>query len=147
MVIAIISLIPAFLIGWSCTHDHFKTVTPEYNKWDTYCNDKINNLINEFRNLSEFEKDNRIRIEEIEEKRRKGMRTFYFFGEGKIAKYGNLISQRIIKDPPYPKYMYASVWKCIIGAIISASLAFLAVLFSLRAVTRVLKWIANGFKK
>lgn len=83
MVIAIISLIPAFLIGWAYTHDHFKTVTPEYNKWETDCNDKINNLINEFRNLSEFEKDNRIRIEEIEEKRREGIETIYFLGEGK----------------------------------------------------------------
>ena len=44
------------------------------------------------------------------------------------------------------KYQHPPDWQCVMGAIVSAPLSFLVVLYSLRGTTRLVLWIVKGFR-
>ena len=124
MVIAIIAIIPSFLIGINISKYKFRTLLPEYKAWEI-------KLENQEKWLTDnFKPTNPLSIEAIRADQ----------------KYRTIKAMK-----PRIKYKYPSNFECIMGGIVFALLSFAIMLFGIRGLTRATKWfylwIFEGFKQ
>jgi len=139
MVIAIIAIIPSFLIGMYITKDKFRTLLPEYKAWEKKLKNREKWLIEN----SKLEHNNF--KSEIND-----WLTEY---ESQVAGFnlGDKQYQTIKAMEPRNKYKYPSNLECIIGSIVFAIISFAIMLFGIRGITRTIRWfylwIFEGFKQ
>ena len=128
LVIAIITIIPGFILGRYITYEEFKTITPEYKKWEKKYNDRGRYL---------YQKNKKTRM-------------FYSGSLELLRDYPDDIVLKNIWLKRPPKYQYLPQWKRITGSIVAALISFIVVLFGIRGLTRGIKWfslwIVEGFK-
>jgi len=124
LVLGIVAILPGFFLGEQIVHEEFRTVTLEYKLWEKKHNDRINYLNDKAKKLGK-------RVSPLKE----------FLG----AWADDPILQDLRERKP-PKYQYPPPWQRIIGGLIIALLSFLVVLFTIRGMTRGVKWIFDGFR-
>ncbi|MBE9569187.1 MAG: hypothetical protein IMF11_01050, partial [Proteobacteria bacterium] len=169
LVIAIIAILPGFGIGFNFINAEFKTVSPEYEKWEEKKQERLENL----RTKREKEREKAKKEEEkalqeeiersienfeqmaihMETKRKEGIRKnirsriieerktkrpWLYKDYYQIPRYEPKIE---IGEPPN-QYDYPAVIWCIITGLLSATVSFLVVLYSIRGMTRGTRWFA-----
>jgi hypothetical protein len=171
LILAIVSILPSFLLGVEFVDNEFKTISNEYVAWKNLELEKREQLLNEYRALSAEDKLSRIN-EQYEKapnqisqdsRRTKLMMLARIQPKkmaeiGKITQYPEVYERYYINlhqvnwyQPPAPeKYVYPEKTKTISGGLIFAILSFLIVLFGLRGITRGIKmlslYVIDGFR-
>jgi hypothetical protein len=170
LVIAILSTVPGFMIGFFGVNDMFKGVAPEYIAWEQRYEDSRRELEKKY--SEEVQKtldENKMKEEEKKrkiEERNKLLQKKFGIGrepseilpwEAKLQPWESKPRlnkryfwvdaplQRIKAEAP-PLFKYPPIWQRTIGGIFFAPLSFVVVLFSLRGITRFFVWIVKGFK-
>ena len=166
LVIAMLSIVPGFMIGFLGVNNMFKGVAPEYIAWKQRYEDSRRELEKKY--SEEFQKIYKMKEEEKKnkiEERNKLLQKKFGIGrepseilpwEAKVQPWEltphinryfwvDLPLQRIEKEKP-PLFKYPPIWQRTIGGIFFAPLSFVVVLFSLRGITRFFVWIVKGFK-
>jgi hypothetical protein len=134
LVLAILAAVIGFILGLGETKGRFKTKNPDYKTWKEKYDARIDYL----------EKEAAKRLGQ--KKAREFLVEKYLMQEE--FKEEDPILRNIISSRP-TKYWYPPLYKSIIGGLITASLFFLVVLFSICGMTRGIKrfflWIIRGF--
>ena len=123
MVIAIIAIIPSFLIG-IYTIKEFRTLLPEYKAWETKLENREKWLTDNFKPTNHKPLSFR------------NMRAESMGFDSDDEEYRNIKAMK-----PRIKYKYPSNFECIMGSIVFALLSFAIMLFGIRGLTRATKWL------
>lgn len=123
MVIAIIAIIPSFLIG-IYTIKEFRTLLPEYKAWETKLENREKWLTDNFKPTNHKKLSFR------------DMRAAQMGFDSDDEEYRNIKAMK-----PRIKYKYPSNFECIMGSIVFALLSFAIMLFGIRGLTRATKWL------
>ena len=124
MVIAIIAIIPSFLIGIYFIKE-FKTLLPEYKAWEIKLENREKWL------TDNFKPTNHKIPRTIKE-----MKAAQMGFDSDDEEYRNIKAMK-----PRIKYKYPSSFECIMGSIVFALLSFAIMLFGIRGLTRATKWL------
>lgn len=134
LVLAIIAILPGFVLGVNITNEALKSVTTEYKAeykaWEKKFGDVLRDLEKKDREWEKQQSSTYFKsIPPWEWRREQGLEP---------------------PGPPRQRYNYPPAWQCIMGGIASAPLSFLVVLYSLRGMTRGTRWFAlwiiEGFR-
>jgi len=135
MVIAIIAIIPTFLIGMDITKDKFRTLLPEYKAWEIKLENRKKWVI----------ENPKLEHNDFKSERNNWLTQF----DSQVAGFniGDKQYQTIKEMEPRNKYKYPSNFECIIGSIVFALISFAIMLFGIRGITRTIRWFCHGFLK
>jgi hypothetical protein len=135
LVLAILAAVIGFILGLGETKGRFKTKNPDYKTWKEKYDARIDHLEKEAAKKLGQKKAREFLVE-------KYLMQEEFKEEDPILR--NIVSSRP------SEYWYPPLYKSIIGGLITASLFFLFVLFSICGMTRGIKrfslWIIRGFR-
>ena len=123
MVIAIIAIIPSFLIGIYNIKE-FRTLSPEYKAWEIKLENREKWLTDNFKPTNHKKLSFR------------DMRAAQMGFDSDDEEYRNIKAMK-----PRIKYKYPSSFECIMGGIVFALLSFAIMLFGIRGLTRATKWL------
>jgi len=136
MVIAIIAIIPSFIIGMDITKDKFRILLPEYKAWEI-----------KFENRKKWLIEN----SKLEHNDFKSERNDWLANYIEGFNVGDKQYQTIKAMEPRNKYKYPSNFEGIMVSIVFALLSFAIMLFGIRGLTRAIKllylWILEGFEE
>ena len=136
MVIAIIAIIPSFLIGMNITKDKFRTLLPAYKAWEIKLENRKKWLADNFKPTNH-------KIDRDDDK------AFMDWYDALITGFdSNDEEYRTIEAmKPRNKYKHPSNFECIIGSMVFALISFAIMLFGIRGITRTIRWCYIGFKQ
>ena len=135
-VIAIIAILPGFILGANITNKALKSVTMEYKAKYKAWEKKFGEEYKKYTDLVKKEKD----------------REWREYGGARSAPISEWLRAQGIEppEPPREEYNYPPGWQCILARLLSASLSFVVVLYALRGMTRGTRWLAvwiiDGFR-
>ena len=135
MVVAIIAIIPSFLIGMEVTKDKFRTLLPEYKAWEIKLENRKQWLTDNFKPTNH-------KIDQHDVKTIRNLHNAFMGFDSNDEEYRTIEAMK-----PRNKYKHPSNFECIIGSMIFALISFAVILFGIRGITRTIRWCYIGFKR